>query len=122
MLQVYAIPDKADRKNLWGSKVEVRTDKDGKNPYLFARPHFEVQDGRKISFGYYMNSDPHDFLYFDRYFYTPKDLNSFKSAVRLRHMPLDEFVYQYGFKVAGYDPQTLQEWYVCVQEGRLPQN
>lgn len=130
MIEVEPLPDHFSI-NEWGSKVEVRTDKDGKNPYLYALAPIHVvktSDGqtKAFCFGYSVDSD---FLskasksvstQLNRYFYSTKDLKKFKSAVRLRHMTLEDFIFDYGFAEVGHDPETMESWYICqADEGRL---
>lgn len=120
MLRVYALPDTNTRRELWGSRVVIKTDKDGKHPYLYAYPYFaKDHEGKPVSYGYRYDRELVDHLSFDRYLYSVKDLKKFKSAVRLRYATIDEFAQQYGFVVVAFDPDTMQEWYVCTATGRL---
>lgn len=107
----------------WGSKVEVRTDKDGKNPYLYALPCLSTrtEDGKTkyLSYGRELNVDRVTLSSLHRYLYSIKDLKKFRSAVRLRHMTLDDFIFECSFEEAGYDLETMERWYICSSEGRL---
>lgn len=107
----------------WGSKVEVRTDKDGKNPYLYGIPCLSTstEDGKTRYFVYGREYDSSKISFFSmhRYLYSVKDLKKFRSAVRLRHMTLEDFINEVGFEKAGYDPETMEDWYICSTDGRL---
>lgn len=112
----------------FGKKVVVRTEKDGKKPYLFAySPLWETKtvDGEKyFSYGRDVTSlagtEIKSVRDVPRYVYSIKDLKHFKSAVRLRHMTLEDFITKCFFMRAGYDPETMEEWYVCAaDQGRL---
>jgi hypothetical protein len=107
----------------WGAKVEVRTDKDGKHPYLYALAPMRLvntETGAKyFSYGVSVSSVI-PFLGLHRYLYSIKDIKHFRTAVRLRHMTLEDFINEVGFEKVGYDPETMEDWYICqADEGRL---
>lgn len=108
-----------------GAKVVVRTDKNGKHPYLYAyAPMHIVQmtDGDHY-FSYGQEVDPKvvkSVYDLERYVYNIKDLKKFKSAVRLRNMSMVNFIEACDFVRVGYDPDTMEDWYRCMaSQGRL---
>lgn len=124
MLHVHGLsPEhtREEKQRLWGARVEVLKDKD-KKPYLYAYPMLvQVGDGW-LSYGWRLPADERPIqspLPYDRYLYSVKDLKRFKSAVRLRDTPLENFIAQAGFKKVAEDADTLQPWYVCAKYGRL---
>lgn len=109
-----------------GAKVVVRTDKDGKHPYLYAYAPMRIAkmtDGREHYFSYGQEVDPDvvkSVYDLERYVYNIKDLKHFKSAVRLRNMSMVSFIEACGFVHVGYDPDTMEDWYRCMaDQGRL---
>lgn len=124
MIDVSPLPDVASPTNFdWGSKVEVRTDKDGKHPYLYALSSFTSQGGEILTYGQKytadMTSTASVLLSLHRYLYSTKDIKHFRSAVRLRHMTLEDFINGCGFEKVGYDPETMEAWYICANVGRM---
>ena len=130
MIEVNPFPDNFSLYD-WGSKVEVRTDQNGKNPYLYALSPLHVVKtadgkteafcfGRPVEVDFLSKASKSVSTSLPRYFYSTKDLKKFKSAVRLRHMALEDFIYDYGFVEVGHDPDTMESWYICqADEGRL---
>lgn len=104
----------------FGSKVVVQADKEGKHPYLYAYAPMRVEqtsDGKDKYISYGQEADPNavkSFNDLERYVYSIKDVKHFKSAVRLRNMPLKNFIDICGFERVGYDTETMENWYICV--------
>lgn len=124
MLHVYDLPGGTsvdEKQRLWGARVEVLKDEKGK-PYLYAFPMLtQSSDGSWLSYGWQLPDERpvRSPLAYERYLYSIKDIKRFRSAVRLRDLPLENFVAQFGFKKMGDDSETLQPWYVCAQYGQL---
>lgn len=125
MIDISPLPDFANPTDFdWGSKVEVRTDKNGKNPYLYALSSFTSQGGEIFTYGqkYTANitSTASVLLSLHRYLYSTKDIKNFKRAVGLRRqVTLSDFIDGCGFEKVGYDPETMEAWYICANVGRM---